>query len=574
MQLCLCRLPPSQLRIQSRFVFGSLPLPQPRFLTSFVFGRLALFLNYLAVHATQIKPKTHGMMAVFVVALALLIFHCIFNDRYGYFRDEFNYMASGDHLAWGYVDQPPLLPFLVRASRAIFGDSLRSIRFLPALAISALVVLTGLIAREFGGGRFALLLSAITVVIAPIFLSDGSLVTTNCLEPLLWMGCLYCAILALNRDTRYWLAFGVVAGLGLEEKYSIAIFGFSIVMGLLLTKHRRALLNRWFWLGGLLAFLIFLPNLIWNIQNHWPFLELMHNIRATGRDVQLSPLEFFLQQVLLVHPLNAPIWIAGLFALFFSERLKEFRFLGWSYLICFTLFVVLKGKNYYLAPIYPMLLAAGAVMVEVALRGRPSEQSSHLIIKPAWPWRAAPTTIIVTLLVGGALLAPLVVPILPVNSFISYMEHLPFQLPRSEHSHERALLPQHYADQFGWEELTAKTAEAWSRLNPQEKTDCGIFAQDYGQAGAIDFFGRRYGLPPALSGHQTYFLWGPRGYSGNCMIVLDDDQEDLDQLFDHVEFVGTSDNPYALERNITVWLCKGAKFGTLNQLWPKVKKWR
>src|SRR5215475_13837577 len=231
-----------------------------------------------------------GMAVAVAIALGKLVFHCIFNNRYGYFRDEFDYLSCSDHLAWGYVDQPPLLPFLVRVSRSILGDSLRSIRFFPALAISGAVVVTGMIAREFGGGRFALLLSAVTVAIAPIYLSDGSLLTTNSLEPLLWMGCVYFVILALRRDARYWIAFGIVAGLGLEEKYSIAIFGFGIVVGLLLTQHRRVFLSRWLWFGGLVAFLIFLPNLIWNIQNHWPFLELMHNIRAEGRDVQLSPL--------------------------------------------------------------------------------------------------------------------------------------------------------------------------------------------------------------------------------------------------------------------------------------------
>jgi hypothetical protein len=509
------------------------------------------------------KPKAFlddGMLIVLAVALGLLLFHCVFNNRYGYFRDEFNYLASGDHLAWGYVDQPPLLPFLVRVSREILGESLRSIRFLPALAISLTVVLTALIAREFGGRRFALLLSAVAVVIAPIFLSDGSLVTTNCLEPLLWMGCVYFAILAIKRNPRYWIGFGVVAGLGLEEKYSIAIFGFAIVVGLLLTNERRQVFNKWFWVGGLLAFLIFLPNLIWSVQNDWPFMQLMRNIRADNRDVQLSTLEFLAQQILLVHPLTAPIWITGLIALFFSPRLKLFRVFGWTYVISFLAFVVLKGKNYYLAPIYPVLFAAGAVVIDSAV-----ERTRQRWLRPA---------IIVLLLAGGAWFAPLVVPVLSIDRFISYMNGLPFKPPRSEHSHERALLPQHYADQFGWEELTAKTAEAWSRLTPEEKRDCGIFAQNYGQAGAIDFFGRRYGLPPALSGHQTYFLWGPRGYSGNCMIVLDDDREDLEQLFEHVELVGTSDNPYALERNITVWLCKGSKFGTLAQLWPRVKRWR
>jgi hypothetical protein len=503
---------------------------------------------------------TGGMLIVAGIAFAKLVLHCVFNNRYGYFRDEFDYLACGDHLAWGYVDQPPLLPFLVRVSRVVLGDSLRSIRFLPALATSAVVVLTALIARELGGRRFALVLSAVAVLIAPVYLSGGSLLTTNCLEPLLWMGCVYFAILALKRDARYWVCFGVVAGLGLQEKYSIAVFGFGIVVGLLLSKQRNAFLSKWFWIGGLAAFVIFLPNLIWNVQNHWPFLELMHNIKTTGKDVQLSPIEFFAQQILLLHPLTAPIWIAGLFALLLSPRLKSYRFLGWSYLISFAAFVLLKGKNYYLAPIYPMLFAAGAITLENGI-----ERVRQGWLKPA---------ILVLLLAGGAWFAPLVVPVLSIDRFIAYMDTLPFKVPRTEHSHMSAALPQHYADQFGWEEMTAMTAQAWSRIKPEERSDCGIFAQDYGQAGAIDFFGRRYGLPPALSGHQTYFLWGPRGYSGNCLIVLDDRKEVLEQKFEHVEYVGSSDSPYALERNIPVFICKGAKFGSLEQIWPQLKKWR
>lgn len=501
-----------------------------------------------------------GMLIVVGIAFAKLVLHCVFNNRYGYFRDEFDYLACGDHLAWGYVDQPPLLPFLVRVSRVVLGDSLRSIRFLPALATSVVVILTALIAREFGGRRFALVLSAVAVLIAPVYLSGGSLLTTNSLEPLLWMGCVYFAILALKRDARYWVCFGVAAGLGLQEKYSIAIFGFGIVIGLLIGKQRRALLSKWFWIGGLAAFVIFLPNLIWNVQHHWPFLELMHNIKTTGKDVQLSPIEYFAQQILLLHPLTAPIWIAGLFALLLSQRLKSYRFLGWCYLISFAEFVVLKGKNYYLAPIYPMLFAAGAITLENGIEG----------VRQGWLKPA----ILVLLLAGGAWFAPIVVPVLSIDRFIAYMDTLPFKVPRTEHSHMSAALPQHYADQFGWEEMTAMTAQAWSRIKPEERQDCGIFAQDYGQAGAIDFFGRRYGLPPALSGHQTYFLWGPRGYSGNCLIVLDDRKEVLKQKFEQVEYVGSSDSPYALERNIPVFICKRAKFGSLAQIWPQLKKWR
>jgi len=496
---------------------------------------------------------------VVAIALAKLVLHCIFNNRYGYFRDEFDYMSCGDHLAWGYVDQPPLVPFLVRVSRMVLGDSLRAIRFLPALASSVVVILTAMIAREFGGRRFALGLSAVAVLIAPIYLSGGSLLTTNSFEPLLWMGCVYFAILAIKRDPRYWVWFGVVAGLGLEEKYSITVFGFAIVLGLLLTNQRTAFMKKWFWAGGVAAFLLFLPNLIWNVHNHWPFLELMHNIRASGRDVRLSTFEFFIQQVLLVHPLTAPIWITGFVALLAWPRLKNYRLLGWCYLVAFAAFVVLKGKNYYLAPIYPMLLAAGAVMIETVI-----DRSRQAWLRPA---------IIILLIGGGAWLAPLVIPVFSVDQFVSYMNKLPFKIPRSEHSHERAVLPQHYADQFGWEEMTVMTAQAWARVPANEKSDCGIFAQDYGQAGAIDFFGPRYGLPGALSGHQTYFLWGPRGYSGNCLIVLDDRKEVLEQLFEQVEYVGTSDNPYALERHIPVFLCHGAKFGSLGKLWPTLRKW-
>src|SRR5580700_6599483 len=210
---------------------------------------------------------SNGMLAVAGIATASFVLHMILNNRYGYFRDEFDYIICGRHPAWGYVDQPPLLPILSRIFLAVFGDSLRSVRLLPALSSAALIMLTGIIACELGGRRFAVALSALTVLIAPIYLSGGSLLTSNCdLEVLLWMGCVYFAILAAKRkQPRYWLWFGVIAGIGLQEKYSIATLGFGIVVGLLLTGQRRFLLNKWMWLGGLAALLIFLPNLLWNI---------------------------------------------------------------------------------------------------------------------------------------------------------------------------------------------------------------------------------------------------------------------------------------------------------------------
>ncbi|HXX00369.1 MAG TPA: glycosyltransferase family 39 protein [Candidatus Acidoferrales bacterium] len=526
-----------------------------------------------SANPSERQPQaTNTMALIWAIALAKLLFHIYFNNRYGYFRDEFNYMSCGDHLQWGYVDQPPLIPFLIHISRAVLGDSLRAIRFVPALASSLLVVQTAAIARELGGRRYALILSAICAVISGQYLSNGSLLGTNCLEPNLWMGCAYFAILAIKRsDPRYWLWFGVIAGIGMEEKYSIALFGFGMVVGLLLTEQRRVFLNKWIWLGGLAAFLIFLPNLVWNIHYDWPFVQLMHNIRAEHRDVVLGPVDFLVQQLLLDNPLTAPIWLRGLFALLFFARFKPYRALGWCYLVCYAVFYILHGKMYYLAPVYPMLMAAGSCVIEGAIDGPESAPRRLQWLKPA---------IAVVLLISGAYVAPIVIPIFSPDHFLGYAKKLPFKLPVMEHSHARAALPQWYADQFGWQEIVDETAVAWNRLTPEERSSdptksCGIFAQDYGQAGAIDFLGRRYGLPRSLSGHQTWFLWGPGPYSGNCMIVLDDSRENLEKLWEHVEFVGTSaPNPYALEQQIDVFICRGKKFDSWPALWPKIKHWR
>jgi Dolichyl-phosphate-mannose-protein mannosyltransferase len=518
-----------------------------------------------APHATAYEktPWLKSTMAlIWAIALAKFLFHLYYNNRYGYFRDEFDYIACGNHLAWGYVDQPPLIPFLIHVCRAIFGDSLRSIRLIPALVSSLLVVQTALIARELDGSRFAQILSAICIVIAPQYLSNAGLLGTNCLEPNLWMACAYFAILAIKRNQpHYWLWFGVAAGIGLEEKYTIALFGFAVVVGLVLTAERRFLRDKWIWIGGLAAFAIFLPNLLWNIHYHWPFLELMHNIRAEGRDIVLGPLDYFVQQTLIVHPFTAPIWLAGLGAFFFSARLKPYRLLGWAYIVCYAVLYFLHGKNYYLAPVYPMLLAAGSVVIDGAL--------TH----PHRGWLKP--VIAVLLLAAGAHLAPITVPVFSPERFLAYEKTLPFKLPVMEHAHERAALPQWYADQFGWQEIVDEAAVAWSQVPAAERNDCAIFAQDYGQAGAIDFLGRRYGLPPAISTHQTYWLWGPRNYSGKCMIILGDHRNTLEQDFADVHYVGDSqDNPYAMETGIAVWICHGPKFGALADLWPKLKKWR
>ena len=507
------------------------------------------------------------MALVWAIALAKLIFHIYFNNRYGYFRDEFDYLSCGDHLQWGYVDQPPLIPFLTHLSRALLGDSLRAIRFLPALASSLLVVQAAVTARQLGGRGFSLLLTALCVALAPLYLSNAGLLGTNCLEPNLWLGCAQFVILAIKRgDSRYWIGFGVVAGLGMEEKYTIAVFGFGVVIGLLLTEQRRTFLRPWIWLGGLAALLIFLPNLLWNLHNDWPFLQLIRTIRAEGRDVVFGPVQYLFQQMVITSPFATPIWLAGLFALLFWRPLRPYRVLGWGYLVSYTVIYLQHGKNYYLGPIYPMLFAAGAVAIDSVLDGRKESPSFRSWLKPVIAGVVA---------ISGIYLTPIVVPVLSPERFLAFSKTLPFRLPVNEYAHARAALPQWFADQFGWKEIADETVVAWNRVPPAERADCGIFAQDYGQAGAIDFFGRREGLPGAMSGDRTYWLWGPHGYSGNCMIVLDDSKEVLDRLFNSVEFVGRSPaNEWALEQQIPVFICKGKKFESWTKVWPHLKRWR
>ncbi len=493
------------------------------------------------------------------LALVKLSLHLWANQGYGYFRDELYYIACGEHLDWGYVDQPPLIAVVAKLSRLLLGDSLSAVRFFPAVAGALLVLLTGLIVRELGGGRFAQALAAISVLIAPFYLGIGNFLSMNAFEPLFWMGCAYVLILVLKTgNPRLWLWFGLLAGIGLLNKHSMLFFGFGVVVGLLLTPQRKVFLNRWIWIAGLVALAVFLPNLIWQIRHDWPTLELLNNVKNSTKNVALSPMDFFLQQILLLHPLSFPLWMAGVGFYFFTREGKPYRVLGWTYLVMFVAFVFLKGKVYYLAPAYPMLLAAGALVTEKVI-GR----SSHGWLKPA---------VVTVLIIGGILLAPFGLPVLPVETFLHYQRAIGIEPPRTETSHT-AELPQLYADQFGWEGMTATVAGIYNGLSAEEKAKTAIFAANYGEAGAIDFFGPKYGLPRAISGHQNYFFWGPRQYTGEIVLVLGGSLQVLEQYFSHVEEAAVLHHPYAMPfENRPVYLCRGLKT-PLKELWPQLKNW-
>jgi 4-amino-4-deoxy-L-arabinose transferase-like glycosyltransferase len=326
--------------------------------------------------ATNRWVVTGGLVVLCLAATKLLI-HLYADRYYGYFTDELYYLACARHLAWGYVDQPPLIAFITRFGVLLWGDSLSAIRFFPALAGAGKVILTGLIARELGGGRFAQGLAALSVLVAPGFLGMDNLLSMNVFEPLFWLGCSYVILRIIHtRNQKLWLWVGLLSGLGLLNKHSMLIFGFGIVAGLVLTRERRCFRSPWIWLGGLLSLLIFLPNLLWNIQNHFPFLELQANIRADGRNVVLSPLAFWSQETLSMLPLTLPIWLVGFWFVFFTEKGKSYRVLGWACLITFAIIFTLNPRIYYLWPAFPILLAAGSVLWESWLnRPRLTESS-------------------------------------------------------------------------------------------------------------------------------------------------------------------------------------------------------
>ena len=500
-----------------------------------------------------------GVMALFSIAITKLLVHLYASRNYGYFIDELYYLACGDHLDWGYVDQPPMVALIAKIARSVFGDSLQAIRFLPALAGATKVLLAGVIARELGGNRFAQILAALAVLVAPGFLAVDNLLSMNSFEALLWTGCAYLLIrIVKTGNQRLWIWFGLLAGIGLENKHSMLIWGAAITAGLLLTPQRHFFRAPWIWLAGLLAFLIFLPNLIWNYQHNFPFLELQANIRLSGRNVGLTPLSFFGEEILSMNPITLPIWLAGLFFYLFSEAGKPFRALGWAWVFTAGVILALDPRVYYLYPAYPILFGAGSVMCESWL-ARPQLKS----VRIGFP---------VLMLLSCALIAPIAIPVLPVKTYIRYSQALHFQQPAIE-TWKLGPLPQVYADQFGWKEMVATVARIYNGLPDDVRAKTAIFARNYGQAGAIDFFGPKYGLPKAISGHQNYFLWGPRNFTGESVIVLQGKQEQLEDRFASVTKVATVSHPFSMpSEHFDVFYCRGLKW-PLNEIWPTLKTW-
>jgi len=521
----------------------------------------------------KIDPIESGFTRAwwFVPAIVAVIYfaaHMITATRYGYFRDALYYLACSEHLDWGYVDQPPLIALVGWIARHTFGTSLRALLLWPALAGCERIFLVAAFARELGAKRFGVALAATLAAVPAVWIAIDHQFAMNAFESLFWTGCAFVLLRMIRTgDVRLWIAFGAIGGLGLENKYSMGFFAAALLLGLLLTPQRKLLWTPWLLAGGSVALLIFLPNLLWNIHHHWPFLELMRNIRTSGKDIALPPLAYLGQQALMMAPLTLPFWLAGLGFYFFSRRAAAYRVFGWAFALTIAFFMLMHGKDYYSAPAYGMVLAAGAVATELFF------DSARFAARPKLRAILRGSTFR-CLVAMSLIILPLVLPVLPIDKYIAYQKLLGFEPPRTEKNQIGVPLPQHYADEFGWPEMVEQVARVYHSLPPDQQQKTAIYTENYGEAGAIDFFGPRYGLPKAICAHQNYFFWGPREYTGESMILVGSaDIDEARPLFASVEALPTLTNPYAMpHEQHPILLARGLK-GDLHALWPSLKNW-
>ncbi|HZN04708.1 MAG TPA: glycosyltransferase family 39 protein [Candidatus Polarisedimenticolia bacterium] len=508
------------------------------------------------------------------IALARLALNVAFHDRYGYFRDELYYLACSDHLAWGYVDHPPLSIAILAVLRRLFGDSLHAIRFPAALAGMLTVVLAAMMARRLGGGRFAQVTAALAAALSPVGLGNaGRYFSMNAFDLLLWAGGAYVLILILKEGReKLWILYGAIAGLGLLNKYSMLFFGFGTLAGLLFTGRRRDLLRPWIWLGGLAAVLIVLPHALWEVRHGFPTLEFMHNA-STQKNAPLSAAEFLLEQPMEIGFGQTLLCLLGLgFFLFPPQpdhpgrtRSTALRVFAVMYPVVVTVMIAGNAKAYYLTPIYFPYMAAGACALE------------RLARRPVLGW--SKPLVVAVVVVFGFVAMPFTIPVLRVDDFIRYQRALG-QTPKAEERSALADLPQYYADMFGWEEMVEKVATLFRSLTPEEQRHTAIYARNYGEAAAIDFFGPRHGLPRASSGHNNYWHWGPPTDDTQVILVFGRSNDVEDALAD-LRSPGRCGEatlgdatacqhcmPYENGRPILV--CRDPQF-TLRQIWPGEK---
>jgi len=502
------------------------------------------------------------------LALFAISLHLTFNHRFGYYRDELYFIDCAHHLAWGFVDQPPLVPLLVWMTAPV-DYALWAMRLVPAILSGVTVLLGCAIARELQGGLFSEALTGIALTLAPAYLLLGYGLSTEFLSPAAWSAVLFLTIRLVNtKNERLLIAIALVVALAMYAKYSIAACAAALALALVITGHGRLLLSKWLVLGIVLVTVTLLPNALWQWDHGLPMLGVIHGDQvnrhalANGAILESSnpaanTLYFAATQLVYQNPLLSIIWIWGLVAFAWGARNAKYRFLAIAYGLLVSLIVATVGRGYYLTGFYPTLLAGGAVAIEDVLRR-----------KPRW----AQPVLLGFAIVVAAVMVPFALPVFSLPTYTRYeiAIGLSRRAPADDKYH---LVNPVYADQLGWEDMTKMVAQVYHSLPPAQRAGTAIFADRYAYAGAIDFYGPRYGLPPVISPNNSYYLWGTRGYSGNSVIAVGaTDYRLLLHAFGTVRQIAVYRNEYRwiLEGPLPIYLCTHPN-APLVKLWPSFK---
>ncbi len=488
----------------------------------------------------NVEEKSVALKTLLALAGTSFVAHMLVAGNYGYFRDELYYIADGRHLQLGYVDQPLLMGWLAALLHVTIGDSLVAIHIIPALACAAIIVVTGLMARELGGGRVAQLVAGVAALFAVVFMATGSIFSMDVLDQLWWALASLIVVRLLRRDApRLWLLVGLVAAIALLTKLTVLFFGFALVLALLVTPERRYLRTPWLWLGGGIAFLGLLPDLIWNAVNGLPTVDFWRHYGGIGA----SPLAFFSTQIGLMNPIAVPLAVAGL-VFYFRRTGVRYRLLGWTFVFVYLVLTLIGTKPYFPAPAYPILFAAGAVVFERwALRPRLAW------IKPVY---------VAVLALAGILLAPDVMPILPPAAVV----------------HAYGSLTQPLSDRLGWDMLTQTVEQVYAGLPPAQRAQACVFTSNYGEAGALQQLAAPGRLPPVISGHNNYYLWGPGTCTGQVLIAVGSSPADFKGTYANIVVAATHKCQYCVpyEQDLPIIVVSNPMIPIdLARLWPLVK---
>ncbi|MFH2042214.1 MAG: glycosyltransferase family 39 protein [Acidobacteriota bacterium] len=502
-----------------------------------------------------------GIPLILGFSLFKLVIHLYSNlfANYGIFRDELYYLACADRLAPGYVDHPPLSIHILSLWKWIFGENLFVLRFLPALLGALTVLLTGLIIRRLRGGNLAVIFGCLAVIGAPVMLAMNTTYSMNSFDFFFWTLAMYlCIAIVQEPHPRLWMLLGLVIGLGLLNKAGVLWLGAGILLAFLFTKNRRQFKTSGPWAAGGLAALLFSPFIIWNIFNDFAHLEFIRNATSM-KYAGITRLDFIGGQILLQNPVSLFLWIAGLYYFFFHREGKQYRIVGIVYAVVFAILLINgHSKPEYLSPIYPALFAGGAVWLE-GTRNRKFPVLLKLFLA-------------VLLVTGGVFLAPVGLPVLPEAKFGPYIRTLGISPPSTE-GHELEALPQYYADMHGWRDMARTVSGVYQTLPEEERRKTIVFAQNYGEAGAVEYYTSTFDLPPVICPHNSFWKWSrPLLSDFETVIVLGRSREDFEPMFESVEEAAVTQSRWAIpyENNLPVYICRGFK-GDITLFWEQLR---